>query len=747
MRVHTAVKGTAFAALLCFGLMFGSATFAYGEEVKASDGLQTQNPAVETGTGSSKDTSGASAGSGTEELSANAESESKTTGSTGSATANKPSASSGNAAASSASVSVKGDTKADAKVNATAGAKVNSASSNTSAANAAAAKSSDDSQGKKQDASLSGTAHIQDKGTVASSSKPGEKLSLGTTGQGKRLEGISVKMGGVSGDISYAAHVQDIGWQSEKKNGSFSGTTGKGLQMEAVWVKTTAQGYNVWYRVHVADNGWLGWAKNGEKAGSEGLAKQMEAMEVVVLPEGKTPSGYNASVAAFLQKVIVYTAHVQDIGNMSGYKLSLGNTVTIGTTGQGKQLEGMSIKLNGVSGGISYKAHVENIGWQSAKANGAFAGTKGQAKQVEAAQISLTGGLASSYDVFYRAHVANIGWLDWAKNGSSVGTVGFGVPVEALQFVIVKKGSSSAKPTNGINYLDSSKLPSMTYESMSRNQNWKTVKTGAVAGTTGEARYLTGLSMKADSGNAISGGIKYLVHFANSGWTSWYSNGQRDTSSSNPVQAFKVALTGNLAKYFDVYYRSHVSNYGWMGWACNGGASGTSGLNMNAEAYQVKLVIKGAAAPGSTSRSYSDSNGFLGMPADQRAMRDRIMSYSSGTGYLIAVDRSSHKVGVFSGSAGNWNLQYYWSCVTGAPSSPTITGTYRTTGYKRDSLSTDSRAIYCTQISGGYFFHSVLNSESELGQSLSHGCIRMAWSSARWIYDNIWGGTTVTIYN
>ena len=123
------------------------------------------------------------------------------------------------------------------------------------------------------------------------------------------------------------------------------------------------------------------------------------------------------------------------------------------------------------------------------------------------------------------------------------------------------------------------------------------------------------------------------------------------------------------------------------------------------------------------------------------------MNYGSGTGYLIAVDRSAHKVGVFSGSAGNWNLKYYWSCVTGAPSSPTITGTYRTTGYKRDSLDTDSRAIYCTQISGGYFFHSVLNSESELGQSLSHGCIRMAWSSARWIHDNIWGGTTVTIYN
>ena len=135
------------------------------------------------------------------------------------------------------------------------------------------------------------------------------------------------------------------------------------------------------------------------------------------------------------------------------------------------------------------------------------------------------------------------------------------------------------------------------------------------------------------------------------------------------------------------------------------------------------------------------------VPTDRQQMRNRINGYSSGTGWLIAVDRSTHMVGVFSGHAGNWSMRYYWSCVTGAPSTPTITGAYRTTGYKRNSLDTDSRAIYCTQIYGGYFFHSVLSSENELGQSLSHGCIRMAWSSASWIHDNIFAGTTVVIYN
>ena len=135
------------------------------------------------------------------------------------------------------------------------------------------------------------------------------------------------------------------------------------------------------------------------------------------------------------------------------------------------------------------------------------------------------------------------------------------------------------------------------------------------------------------------------------------------------------------------------------------------------------------------------------MPSDRQVMQNRIWGYGSGTQWLIGVDRSTHRVGVFRGSANNWTLQYWWSCVTGAPGTPTITGYYRTTGGKRMSLSTDSRAKWCTQIWNGYFFHTILNSDAELGNSLSHGCLRMSYPSARWIYNNIYAGTTVVIYN
>lgn len=133
-------------------------------------------------------------------------------------------------------------------------------------------------------------------------------------------------------------------------------------------------------------------------------------------------------------------------------------------------------------------------------------------------------------------------------------------------------------------------------------------------------------------------------------------------------------------------------------------------------------------------------------PADEYAMERKAQSYSSSTNYMILVNRSTHKLGIFERKSGRWEMIAYWDCVTGAPSTPTITGSFKTTGGKRYSLSTDSRAKYCTQITGGYFFHTILASNNELGKSLSHGCIRLSYPAAQWIHRHIRVGTRVVIY-
>ena len=209
---------------------------------------------------------------------------------------------------------------------------------------------------------------------------------------------------------------------------------------------------------------------------------------------------------------------------------------------------------------------------------------------------------------------------------------------------------------------------------------------------------------------------------------------------------------------------NNVQQYTWNGsaaqkWYISYGGSGgfylESALNRNfvlsiengSPVNGANYVLKLKNASATQLVSFEKTTYVSPMPSDRKAMQDRIWGYSSGTQWLIAVDRSTHRVGVFKGSANNWSLQYWWSCVTGAPSTPTITGYYRTTGGKRMSLSTDSRAKWCTQIWNGYFFHTILNSDAELGNSLSHGCLRMSYPSAQWIYSNVYAGTAVLIYN
>ena len=614
----------------------------------------------------------------------------------------------------------------------------------------------DSSVGAMKKKTLSYSTHIQDYGTQTGfSDSVDEPITLGTTGEGKRLEGLTLQLDGDLSQlgISYGAHIQDIGWQEDRSNGSFAGTTGQSKRIEALHIALgDSSGYSIWYRAHVQDYGWLGWAKDGENAGTVGLSKRMEAIELVIMPKGQTPPGYDPSVDSAKTSILEYSSHISQIGTVSDVADNLCADIVLGTTGQSRHLEGFRLGISdsteSIGGSIEYRAHVQDIGWQDWQANSSFAGTSGKAKSIQAVEFKLDGEIAQKYDIFYRAHVSNIGWLDWTKNGdSAAGSVGCSIPIEAIEVAIVPKGSSDAPSVGATPLLDSSLFPSINCESQSAGWGWGKTSEGSVAGAIGQSRALVGMGLSVANDSAITGGISYLCHFANAGWTSWCGNGTRSTSSGNAIQAMRIELTGNLSNYFDVYYRTYVSGYGWMGWAKNGAASGTTGLNMNAEAYQVKVVAKGAPAPGVTAKSFSDSDGFLGMPPDRKAMRDRIIGYGSGTQWLIAVNRSTHKVGVFRGGAGSWSLQYYWSCVTGAPGSPTITGSYRTTGFKRPVLSTDSRARYCTQIWGGYFFHTILASESELGHSLSHGCLRMAYPSAQWIYNNINAGTAVVIYN
>ena len=267
-----------------------------------------------------------------------------------------------------------------------------------------------------------------------------------------------------------------------------------------------------------------------------------------------------------------------------------------------------------------------------------------------------------------------------------------------------------------------------------------------------ETYYINPSSDVVSTGWEQINGTWYLFNYSGKMLTNWQKVGGNwyYMDSSGAMQ------TGWLKTGDTWYYLNGsgamVTGWQWVGnnwYYMNGsGAMQTGWLKQGGTWYW--LNGSGAMATGwqkiGGTWYYFDGSGAW-VPNPERAqMTDRIWGCNSGTQWLIAVNRSTHKVGIYRGSSRNWSLQYYVDCVTGAPSSPTITGTFRTSGGKRMALSTDSRAKWCTQISGGYFFHTILASNNELGKSLSHGCIRMAYPDAQWIYNNVYAGTTVVIY-
>ena len=64
------------------------------------------------------------------------------------------------------------------------------------------------------------------------------------------------------------------------------------------------------------------------------------------------------------------------------------------------------------------------------------------------------------------------------------------------------------------------------------------------------------------------------------------------------LEAINNELYGDMAKYYDIYYRVHAQDVGWMGWAKNGASSGTAGYARRLEGIQIVIVKKGGNAPG-----------------------------------------------------------------------------------------------------------------------------------------------------
>ena len=76
-------------------------------------------------------------------------------------------------------------------------------------------------------------------------------------------------------------------------------------------------------------------------------------------------------------------------------------------------------------------------------------------------------------------------------------------------------------------------------------------------------------------------------------------NGELSGTSGKKLrlEAIKINLSGDVSRYYDVYYRVHIQDKGWLNWAANGAPSGSQSASKRLEAIQIKIVRKGEAAP------------------------------------------------------------------------------------------------------------------------------------------------------
>ncbi|GKX68553.1 L,D-transpeptidase [Inconstantimicrobium mannanitabidum] len=129
---------------------------------------------------------------------------------------------------------------------------------------------------------------------------------------------------------------------------------------------------------------------------------------------------------------------------------------------------------------------------------------------------------------------------------------------------------------------------------------------------------------------------------------------------------------------------------------------------------------------------------------------------SSKTKYLIYVDLKSRPqtVYVFKGKYQHWSLINSFTCSGGLPGGKeTVTGqfTVQAKGSWFFSSKYQQGGKYYTQFCGNYLFHGLpMNRyykvvDWTLGKPASHGCIRLAVSNAKWIYNYMTYGTKVYI--
>ncbi len=307
--------------------------------------------------------------------------------------------------------------------------------------------------------------------------------------------------------------------------------------------------------------------------------------------------------------------------------------------------------------------------------------------------------------------------------------------------------------------------------------------------------------------NGLSGSISYGIHVNFGGAQAWAGDGHSVGTTDVEhiwIEAIQIAISGEIAKSYDVYYRGTSAIAGQHGWAAAEQLMGTIGRGDYLTGLQVVLVPKGSGYPGSyEGRFYSShsgsihvemgnttyANGYTGW-VDHDMARYYFVNGRAVTGwqyidglkfyfneggalimdvdniigkqpsYQLRVNKQLNCLTVYAKDGANGYIIPVKSMLTSVGDNTPI-GTFRTPEkYRWRLMVNDTYTQYATRLTAGkgFLFHSITydaqrpdalipNGYNYLGVNRSLGCIRLTCGNAKWVYENCPLGTEVVVYN
>ncbi|MBE6464221.1 MAG: hypothetical protein E7003_02680 [Eggerthellaceae bacterium] len=586
----------------------------------------------------------------------------------------------------------------------------------------------------------------------------------GTSGQALRVEALEIMLVAKSATteesdggpgVVYYTHVQNYGWQSQKAAGETAGTSGEALRMEAIviYLDNAALDGSLSYRAHVQNIGWQDWVGSGELAGTSGEALRMEAFQIVLT--GEIAARYD----------VVYRAHVQNVG----WQPWVVNGATSGTSGEAKRIEALRINL--IRKGlfilpegtylVSCADNAETI--VSVRDDGTFATTWNPVEQkqkfyirdeganaysiqsVDNGRFLTDNGGALSFDAFSDGNPNQLWNVTW-DGGVIISNNATGMALSVSNGSVSVNAFDSASVSQHLTVSDVQLIQDGTYLIKSTSQNvvidisgasWLAGANALVYTPNGGGNQIFDVVLARDDAYLITSSMTGKALDVASGSTANGTNVRQWWKNTADAQLWyaRIDYDGAL-EFVNVASGRHLASEG----------DGSAGSN----------VISSDATQPSNRTWLLEATSYTPEPVLARAL-EIAQSEGSRTDYLILVDLTNNRTIIFEWTSGEWEPIYNWTCSTGAPWSPTVLGDYEVTGkgYSFDgALGGDPyTCYYYTQFYGDYLFHSVPYhqgtwnvQDATLGESVSHGCVRLATDNAKWIYDNIPYYTHVLTY-